>query len=272
MNDTRTWMASVLFLDIIGYSKVPVNQQLDIKVHFNELVTKQIGSLDPNDCIRLDTGDGVAICYLGDPEKMYAIACYLRDAFVSMKNGAGQQYEVRQGLNLGAVKVVVGINNERNCVGVGINDAERIMSFAAPNQLLVSKSYFDVVNSLSAEYSSQLKHIGTRSDKHDKQHEVYELSVELVRVTSSEPANDTSSHQITSSSDGNALDAKTLEHLQKEYAKYVGARQAETILNQSVSQSGSLVDLCKTLTSHLESEDDRYHFEKFTSYYGYSGF
>jgi len=73
MNENRTWIASTLFLDIVGYSKRSVDEQLKIKVHFNSQVADRITQLKHEDCIRLDTDNGAAICYLGDPEKMYPI-------------------------------------------------------------------------------------------------------------------------------------------------------------------------------------------------------
>jgi len=268
MSENRTWMATVLFLDIVGYSKISVNQELDIKVHFNELVSKELSSINTNDSIRIDTGDGVAICYLGDPESIYPIACRLRDVFIALENDEKFNYQVRLGLNLGPIKIVEGINGERNCVGVGINDAQRIMNFAAPNQLLVSKSYFEMVNSLSEEYSSQLRNAGTHSDKHDKKHEVYELAVELVR-TPHITENDTNS---TLQSVDNEFDNKSMKHIKSEYAKYVGNSKAADTISACVTKASSLADLCTLLTNELSSEDDRYDFKKFTKYYGYSGY
>jgi class 3 adenylate cyclase len=268
MSENRTWMATVLFLDIVGYSKVSVNQELNVKIHFNNLVSKELSHIDANDCIRIDTGDGVAICYLGDPESVYPLACRLRDVFVALESDDEFNYQVRLGLNLGPIKIVEGINGERNCVGVGINDAQRIMSFAAPNQLLISKSYFDMVNSLSDEYSNQLKSAGTHADKHDKQHEVYELAVELVRA----PHSSTTDSSTTTEPVENKFDSKAMEHLKSEYAKYVGSSKADEVINSSAASASSLADLCTLLTNELSSDDDRYHFRDFTKYYGFSGY
>jgi hypothetical protein len=67
MTDNRTWLVSVLFLDIVGYSKVPVDEQVSIKLNFTDIVANSLDSLNKQDCIRLDTDNGCAICYLGDP-------------------------------------------------------------------------------------------------------------------------------------------------------------------------------------------------------------
>ena len=164
MNESRTWLVSVLFLDIVGYSKVPVDKQMVIKQHFIELVATQVHELEESECIQLDTGDGCAICYLGDPEKLYPVAMALRNQFASLEKAPELSYSVRLGLNLGPVKVVDGISGERNCVGAGINDAQRIMDFSEANQLLVSKSYYDVVSNMSSHYAVELCSAGAHAD------------------------------------------------------------------------------------------------------------
>lgn len=259
MSESRTWLVSVLFLDIVGYSKVPVDQQLTIKLHFTNIVTQSLDSLNKQDCIQLDTGDGCAICYLGDPEKLFPIALHLQRLFSMQAATDPVQYQVRLGLNLGPVKVVDGISGDRNCVGAGINDAQRVMDFANENQLLVSKAYFDVVNSMSASYAEQLTHLGTKADKHDKAHELYELNgsqdnAGIPKVT-------------TSAAAGFDLDSEVKQRITHEYAKFVGSSEAESAVEHV--KASSLAMLCETLSQSL-SADDRYHFEEFTRYYGYS--
>lgn len=273
MSEDRTWLATVLFLDIVSYSMIPVNQQLAVKRHFQQLVASEINALEESDTIRLDTGDGMAICYLGDPERMYPIGRKLRDVFSSLSSNSDFDYQVRLGLNLGPVKIIEDLNHGRNCIGSGINDGERVMSFAAPNQLLVSKSYFEIVSKMSQEYTQQLHHLGTRADKHNQQHEIYELSVEVVKVSdfphvSSDAAAESSGGAITA---GN-FDADVLQRITDEYSKFVGRSQAESSIQEVSGSAGSVAELCATLKDRLTSEDDRYSFEEFLKYYGYSGY
>ncbi len=259
MNESRTWLVSVLFLDIVGYSKVPVDQQMATKLHFTGIVSSEIGSLDGEECIQLDTGDGCAICYLGDPEKLYPIAVRLSAAFAGLGEADPVKYTVRLGLNLGPVKVVDGIGGERNCVGAGINDAQRVMDFATDNQLLVSKAYYDIVSNMSSHYVEELIPAGTRADKHDKLHEIYELGSKVVPV----------SRPRLSGGEGEFdCDDSVRRHLIDEFAKYVGRNDAEAAVSAKLGQAGSLAELCDLLAGML-GEDDRYHFGEFTVYYGY---
>jgi len=272
MSEDRTWLASVLFLDIVDYSILAVNQQLAVKRHFQNLVFNELQQLDTADTINLDTGDGMAICYLGDPEPVFAIARRLRDQFVAMETGADTSYQVRLGLNLGPIKIIEDVNQGKNCVGTGINDAQRIMSFAAPNQLLVSKSYFEMVSQLSQDYTHSLRHIGMRADKHDQQHDVYELAVEVVKVDNlsgqvSSPTAETPAVQAQA-----GLDTETVVRIQQEYAKYMGSTQADQIIQQQLPAATSIAGLCRALLQQMSAEDDRYSFEEFLKYYGYAGY
>ena len=255
MTDNRTWLVSVLFLDIVGYSKVPVDEQVSIKLNFTDIVANSLDSLNKQDCIRLDTGNGCAICYLGDPEKLFQIGINLKCIFFEKHVTKTDYYQVRLGLNLGPVKVVEGVNDDRNCLGAGINDAQRVMDFADSNQLLVSKTYFDVINNMSASYASQLINLGTRADKHNKAHEVYQHneSLENTRLRSAPNAS------------GFQIDNDVEQRITREYAKFVGSNEAQSVMDKT----SSTAMLCETLSKSL-SADDRYHFEEFKRYYGYS--
>jgi len=64
----RTLVCSVLFLDIVEYSKKPVSEQLQLKQEFNRALTKALEQVPARDRIILDTGDGAAVTFMGDPE------------------------------------------------------------------------------------------------------------------------------------------------------------------------------------------------------------
>src|SRR5829696_8587528 len=77
---SRTFIGSVVCLDLVGYSKWSVAQQSEIKSLFNQLLMQVLKRVPPEDRIILDTGDGAAISFLGDPEQSLAIGLELRDA------------------------------------------------------------------------------------------------------------------------------------------------------------------------------------------------
>src|SRR5687768_10396849 len=128
----RTLVTSVLFLDIVGYSKKSVSEQMAVKQVFNEALAKGLKPLASADRVILDTGDGAAVTFLGNPEDaLFAGLILQRET----------ELPVRMGINLGAVRVVKDINGQTNILGDGINVGQRVMSFADPGQLLVSRSF-----------------------------------------------------------------------------------------------------------------------------------
>ena len=161
----RTLVCSVLFLDIVEYSKKPVSDQLQLKQEFNRLLSKALEQVPSRDRIILDTGDGAAVTFMGDPEDALFAAMSVRDMASTVP--------VRLGVNLGPVRLVKDLNDQVNIIGDGINVAQRVMSFSRPGQLLVSRSFYEVVSCLSRDYKALFRHEGQRTDKHVREHEVY---------------------------------------------------------------------------------------------------
>jgi hypothetical protein len=172
----RTFICSVVFLDIVEYSQQPVDEQIQLKSRFNVILSEAIKDVAVNDRIILDTGDGAAISFLGDPEDALFVALSIRDAIIGEDSSAKPpRLSARIGINLGPVKLVQDINGQRNLIGDGINVAQRVMSFAKPGQVLVSRSYFEVISRLSQEYAKLFHYEGSRADKHVREHQVYSV-------------------------------------------------------------------------------------------------
>ncbi|MGH6629138.1 MAG: hypothetical protein ACREB3_05360, partial [Burkholderiales bacterium] len=105
----RTFICSVLFLDIVEYSRKPVAEQIQLKDQFNALIAEAIRDITQTDRIILDTGDGVAINFLGDPEDALYVAMSLRDAFAPDPD-TPPKVPARIGVNLGPVRLVRDLN------------------------------------------------------------------------------------------------------------------------------------------------------------------
>ena len=179
-SSSRTLVCSVLFLDIVEYSKKAVADQLHLKQAFNQVLGKALEEVPPRDRIILDTGDGAAVTFMGDPEDALFAAMSVRDMSATlspagMLGHGGPGLPVRMGVNLGPVRLVKDLNGQMNIIGDGINVAQRVMSFARPGQLLVSRSFYEVVSCLSRDYLTLFRHEGSRTDKHVREHEVYSV-------------------------------------------------------------------------------------------------
>ena len=171
----RTFISSVVFLDIVEYSQQPVDEQIRLKNRFNAILAEAIKDVAVNDRIILDTGDGAAISFLGDPEDALFVGLSIRDAIIAEGGSSTPPLSIRMGINLGPVKLVQDINGRRNLIGDGINVAQRVMSFATPGQVLVSSSYFEVISRLSLEYAKLFHYEGSRADKYVREHQVYSV-------------------------------------------------------------------------------------------------
>ncbi|HEX7643085.1 MAG TPA: adenylate/guanylate cyclase domain-containing protein [Burkholderiaceae bacterium] len=174
----RTLIGSVLFIDIVNYSMSTVPDQLAMKEAFIDLLVEAIQNVAPADRIMVDTGDGAGIAFLGDPEDALFTALTLRDAIESGQVTVGEPGFVRMGINLGPLKVVRDINGHTNMIGDAVNDAQRVMSFAEPGQVMVSHSYYDIISRFSRDYNKLFVHEGTRHDKHVREHQVYRFGPE----------------------------------------------------------------------------------------------
>ena len=168
-------IGTIVFVDIVQYSQQPVSQQAAMKTRFNELLGHALEHAPVADRVVLDAGDGAALCFLGDPEDALFAANSLLGAVVAEPGAV--DLRLRLGINLGPVRVVKDINGHTNVIGDGINVAQRVMSFAEPNQILVSRSYYEVVSRLSQEYAQLFHYAGLHRDKHVREHEVYEVQV-----------------------------------------------------------------------------------------------
>jgi hypothetical protein len=190
---SRSTSATVLFLDVVGYTRQPVNKQIQVKKQFNQLLSDCLEAVGEGERIILDTGDGAAVGFLQHPEDALEAAMQFRKTVTANQHKDYPDLNVRIGIHLGPINVVKDMNGQSNMVGDGINDAQRVMSFADSDQIYVSRPYYDFISRLSDEYADLFMYRGSQKDKHGREHQVYELvdgaaapAAEIVPV--SEPA------------------------------------------------------------------------------------
>jgi len=179
MEANRTFIGSVVCVDLVGYSKRTVAQQGEIKQAFNKLLMQVIRKVPAEDRIILDTGDGAAISFLGDPEDSLAIGLKLRDAMNNAASKLGgtspEGGPVRIGINLGPLRVSIDMNGHPKIIGDGLNVAEKICAFANPGQIVVSRPFHDMVSRISDKHREIFHYEGTRTDRNVREHEIYSV-------------------------------------------------------------------------------------------------
>jgi TolB-like protein/class 3 adenylate cyclase/Flp pilus assembly protein TadD len=133
----RLEIAHVLFIDIVGYSKLRINEQSAKIEKLREIVraTEQFRSAEAEGkLLRLPTGDGGALAFRNSPEAPVLCAVEIAQA---LKNHP--ELPVRMGVHSGPVNEVTDLNEQANIAGAGINIAQRIMDCGDAGHILVSK-------------------------------------------------------------------------------------------------------------------------------------
>lgn len=163
--------AHVLFMDIVGYTKLLIDHQTDCLRKLQEIVTSTEEFRRPRrdkDLIRIPTGDGMALAFFGDPEAPVRCAMQISQALREAACG----FELRMGIHSGLVHHIADINTNLNVAGGGINIAQRVMDCGDGGHIIVSKRVADDLGQL-ARWSDYLHDLGEVEVKHGQRVHVF---------------------------------------------------------------------------------------------------
>src|SRR5881392_4160003 len=163
--DLRLEIAHVLFVDIVGYSKLLHNQQSEVLRELNEVVrgTEQFRSAESaGTLLRLPTGDGMALIFRESPETPAHCALEIAQALKRHP-----QLHVRMGIHSGPVNEVTDVNERANIAGAGINIAQRVMDCGDAGHILLSKRVAEDLQHYS-EWRPYLHDVGQCEVKHEE--------------------------------------------------------------------------------------------------------
>jgi class 3 adenylate cyclase len=251
----RTIIASTVFIDIVGYSKVPISRQMAMKTRLNDIIAESVSRIAESERVILDTGDGAALCFVGDPEDALFVATAITDA-VRKEYGEAAQI-LRTGVHLGPVKVVNDINGQPNIIGDGINVAQRVMSFAGDDEILVSRAYFEVVARLKDGNENLFRYVGVKKDKHIREHQIYTLSPHA--ATGREGAVDTESGPAAAVPAVGPIGPLTTELLASEehrLADRIGPL-ARVIVRRAAESAGTIGEFYAVIAATIPDAADR---------------
>ena len=136
---TRLQIGHVLFIDIVGYSKLLGNQQSELLRELNEVVsgTNKFREAEAEGkLIRLPTGDGMALVFRTNPEAPAQCAVEIARALK-----AHPRIALRMGIHSGPVNEVFDVNQRQNIAGAGINLAQRVMDCGDGGHIIESWSW-----------------------------------------------------------------------------------------------------------------------------------
>ncbi len=135
--DVKFEIGHVLFIDIVGYSKLLINEQSEQLQKLKEIVrsTEQFRIAEAEGkLLRLPTGDGGALVFRTNPEAPVLCALEISKALKSCP-----QLRVRMGIHSGPVNEVSDLDEKANVAGAGINFAQRVMDCGDAGHILLSK-------------------------------------------------------------------------------------------------------------------------------------
>jgi TolB-like protein/Tfp pilus assembly protein PilF/class 3 adenylate cyclase len=130
-------IAHVLFTDIVGYSKLPIQQQRAFVEQLNEIVrgTDEFQTAETaGRLITIPTGDGITLVFYHSPEA--PVECALEISRALKKH---PELQLRMGVHSGPVSGVIDATGKANVAGAGINIAQRVMDCGDAGHILLSK-------------------------------------------------------------------------------------------------------------------------------------
>jgi hypothetical protein len=165
-------MASVLFIDIVGFSLNPIEKQRELLNKLQEIVrrTKQFQQANSADqLISLPTGDGMALVFFQDPVVPVRCAIEIQSAL-----RGNSELRLRAGVHIGPIFRHSDIQDNINVVGGGINLAQRVMDCGDAGHILVSRSVAEVLEQLT-EWPPYLHDLGVCEVKHGVRIHLYNV-------------------------------------------------------------------------------------------------
>ena len=134
-------IANILLIDVVGYSKLLVNEQIELLQELNRIVRNSEcfrAAETAGKLIRVPTGDGMALFFPHSPEE--PVRCALE---ISRTLKDHPHILVRMGVHSGPVNQITDVNDRTNIAGAGINVAQRVMDCGDTGHILLSKHLAD---------------------------------------------------------------------------------------------------------------------------------
>ncbi|HET6886463.1 MAG TPA: hypothetical protein VFH87_00930, partial [Candidatus Udaeobacter sp.] len=134
--DLQLEIAHLLLIDVVGYSKLLVNEQIELLQRLKQIVrsTESFHAAEARgELIRVPTGDGMALLFFHSPEE--PVRCALE---ISRALRDHPQIQVRMGVHSGPVGRTTDVNDRTNIAGAGINIAQRVMDCGDAGHILLS--------------------------------------------------------------------------------------------------------------------------------------
>jgi hypothetical protein len=220
-----------------------------------------VADVRENERIIVDTADGAAICFLGDPEDALFAATDLRARLLSAPATGSAPLRFRIGINVGPIRVMKSPDGQMSPIGDGLGNAQQVMGFAGPGQILVSRSFFEVVACLSQGYAQLFHYLGLKNDERVRELPVYEVTAsgdgaETTRVVNRSPAVSPSTEVLAYST---GWERAELTAAAIALEPYVGSR-ARALVKEAAERATSVTQLYRRLAASIPTAEGRAEF------------
>ena len=162
----------VLFMDVVGYSKLLLDEQRELQQQLTQIVrnTEQVRAAESaGKLIRIPTGDGMALVFFNSPET--PVRCAIE---IAKKLKEHPELRLRMGIHSGPVNEVRDVNDQVNIAGAGINTAQRVMDCGDAGHILLSRHVADDLKHYR-QWQPQLHDLGECAVKHGERVNVVNL-------------------------------------------------------------------------------------------------
>ncbi len=278
--DPKLEIAHVLFLDIVGYSRLPMNLQAAGVQDLQRIVssTPEYMAAAKGDLITSPTGDGMALSFFGNPEAPIRCALYIAS---SLRHNP--HLKVRMGLHSGPVYRMRDIKDSINVAGGGINYAQRVMDCGDAGHILASGTIADLLTQHSS-WSSCMHELGVAEVKHGVKLRIFNVhttdagnpavpeklrtsvraggshysaqELPSVGVLTPPPVSDSRTSGFASA---NPLTPTLVEQAAKDLAGYIGPI-AKLIVKRASQSCSNAKELYLTVAQEIDSPKDRERF------------
>ena len=176
-SDVKFEIGHVLFIDIVGYSKLLLDEQKERLRQLTDIVlaTPQVSESTNEQLVRLPTGDGMALVFRNSSEEPARCALEIAQALKLHH----PEVPVRMGIHSGPVSEVVDVNGRTNIAGAGINMAQRVMDCGDAGHILLSQRVAEDLGQYR-QWSAQLHDLGECEVKHGVQVHVVNLCTDML--------------------------------------------------------------------------------------------
>jgi TolB-like protein/class 3 adenylate cyclase/Flp pilus assembly protein TadD len=134
--DLQLEIAHILLIDVVGYSKLLVNEQIELLEELKQIVrsTECFRAAEARgELIRVPTGDGMALVFFHSPEEPAQCALEISKALQDHP-----RIRLRMGVHSGPINRVTDVNEKTNIAGSGINVAQRVLDCGDAGHILLS--------------------------------------------------------------------------------------------------------------------------------------